>query len=74
MVERISGVSYYAMQSANKPLTEEELIVEARKNGRYRVGAKETFSTIAKRFGVDNYKTLMKLIGRPESKTTLSKG
>lgn len=74
MVERISGVSSYAMQSANKPLTEEELIVEARKNGRYRVGAKETFSTIAKRFGVDNYKTLMKLIGRPESKTTLSKG
>ncbi len=74
MVESISGVSSYAMQPANKPLTEEELIVEARKNGRYRVGAKETLSTIAKRFGVDSYKTLMKLIGRPESKTTLSKG
>lgn len=74
MVEKISGVSSYAMQPANKPQTEEDLIVEARKNGRYRVGAKETLSTIAKRFGVDNYKTLMKLIGRSESKTSLSKG
>ena len=55
MVERISGVSSYAMQPANNPQTEEDLIVEARKNGRYRVGAKETLSTIAKRFGVDNY-------------------
>ncbi len=72
MVEKISGVSSYAMQPANKPQTEEDLIVEARKNGRYRVGAKETFSTIARRFGIDNYKTLMKLIGRPESKTSLS--
>ena len=72
MVEKISGVSSYAMEPANKPQTEEDLIVEARKNGRYRVGAKETLSTIAKRFGVDNYKTLMKLIGRSESKTSLS--
>ena len=74
MVEKISGVSSYAMQPANKPQTEEDLIVEARKNGRYRVGAKETLSSIAERFGVDNYKTLMKLIGRSESKTSLSKG
>ncbi len=74
MVERISGVSSYAMQPANKPPTDEELFVEARKNGRYRVGAKETLSSIAERFGVDNYKTLMKLIGRSESKTSLSKG
>lgn len=67
MVERISGVSSYAMQPANKPQTEEDLIVDARKKGRYRVRPKETLSTIAMRFGIDNYKTFMKLIGRSTS-------
>jgi LysM repeat protein len=73
MVDSVAGVSSVASKATGQAASKDPF-VEARKKGLYRVGDKESLSSIAKRFGIDNYKTLMKLIGRPESKTTLSKG
>ena len=60
-------------QSNNSP-SEKELFIEARKRGVYRVSQRESLTSIAKQFKVDNYKTLMKLIGRKDNKTSLSYG
>ena len=70
----ISDVTNVSSLSFQQGLTDNEQFTIARKKGLYRISTNETFTSLAKSFGVDNYKILMKLLGRPESKTDLAKG